>query len=139
MENIQSVFTYLTNRIRGVSETMERRNIYQIKLNSIEKGNWNFFVGDKNYKTDFFLRFYGANVDSIYQHSLMASNQYTVRLLLLVFALINFKLQSSIQLTDSSDFTGNLHNALISRWVILITLILGLFGSLAMSLTVFQR
>lgn len=94
-------------------------------------------MGDKNYKTDFFLRFYGANVDSIYQHSLMASNQYTVRVLLLVFALINLRLQSSIQLADNSDFTGSLHNALISRWVVLITLCLGFFGSLAMSLTVF--
>lgn len=69
----------------------------------------------------------------------MASNQYTVRVLLLVFALINLKLQSEIQIADYSDFTGSLHNALISRWAILITLFLGLFGSLAMSLTVFQR
>ena len=69
----------------------------------------------------------------------MASNQYTVRILILVLALINLKLQNSIRASLGEDVSVSLHNSLLSPWVIILALFLGLFGSVAMSLTVFQR
>ena len=40
--------------------------IESMLLKTQEKQNWNFFVGDPRYKTDFFLQFINRTTENIY-------------------------------------------------------------------------
>ena len=59
------------------------------------KDNWNIFVGDERYKTNFFLKFVDKGTESLYSRSLIPSSRYSIRLLILVIALIEAYLSYS--------------------------------------------
>ena len=59
------------------------------------KDNWNIFVGDERYKTNFFLKFVDKGTESLYSRSLIPSSRYSIRLLILVIAIIEAYLSYS--------------------------------------------
>lgn len=63
------------------------------------KDNWNIFVGDPRYKTDFFLRFLDPSTDGLYRRSLIPATKYSLRLLILVTALAFFYVET-LSMTD---------------------------------------
>ena len=50
----------------SVDEVRSVNQIESMLLKTQEKQNWNFFVGDPRYKTDFFLQFINRTTENIY-------------------------------------------------------------------------
>ena len=50
----------------SVDEVRSMNQIESMLLKTQEKQNWNFFVGDPRYKTDFFLQFINRTTENIY-------------------------------------------------------------------------
>jgi hypothetical protein len=53
------------------------------------RDNWNYFVGDTDYKTDALLRFQEKHMKFQYQKFLIASSAYSLRILLGLTTLLN--------------------------------------------------
>ena len=56
------------NKILTLTEKMQERN------------NWNYFVGDQRFKTNFFLQFLSATTANIYELQVIAGSLYSIRL-----------------------------------------------------------
>ena len=60
-----------------------------IRENSLKKDNWNIYVGDCQYKTNFFLQFKNQYTKSIYENHLFNSSLYSIRILLIVMGILD--------------------------------------------------
>lgn len=60
------------------------------------RDNWNYFVGDNDFKTDMFLRFQEKHTKYLYHKFLLASSAYSLRVLLVLATMINLYLSSSM-------------------------------------------
>ena len=60
--------------------------ICQLRENSLKKDNWNLYVGDVKYKTNFFLQFKNQFTKNIYQKHLYKSSLYSLRAMLIVMS-----------------------------------------------------
>lgn len=54
-----------------------------LRENSIKRDNWNVFVGDPRYKTNFFLQFLDRSTRSVYERGLIGQAAYSIRLMIL--------------------------------------------------------
>jgi hypothetical protein len=54
-----------------------------LRENSIKRDNWNMFVGDPRYKTNFFLQFLDRSTKSLYDRGLVGQAAYSIRLMVL--------------------------------------------------------
>jgi len=80
-------FSYF-KKISQMSKFQEVRN----KI--ISRDNWNFFNGDPDYKTDFFLRFKAPHIKEQYLKRQISVSSYSLRVLLIILAILNMKLNS---------------------------------------------
>ena len=95
-QKIRTLALSLIERKSCDMKNLFHRNIDLIKQNSIDRQNWNFFVGDQNYQTNSLLCFKGENVEKTYQQSMMSGNEYTLRAFLLLLSLSDKVLQDKI-------------------------------------------
>ena len=65
-QKIRTLALSLIERKSCDMKNLFHRNIDLIKQNSIDRQNWNFFVGDPNYQTNSLLCFKGENVEKTY-------------------------------------------------------------------------
>ena len=70
-------------------------NIAALREKSQQKLNWNFFVGDSRFKLDFFLRFKAMTTTKTYERMIIGGSLYSIRLWLLMQALLLWNLQST--------------------------------------------
>ena len=59
------------------------------------RDNWNYFVGDTDYKTDSLLRFQEKHMKYQYHKFLLASSAYSVRILLTLATVLNLYLTNT--------------------------------------------
>lgn len=68
-----------------------------MRENSIKKDNWNLFVGDVRYKTNFFLNFLDPSLKTLFDNHLLTSSLYSIRLFIILICLVDlFLLDKSI-------------------------------------------
>ena len=53
---------------------------------------WNFYTGDEEFKTTFFLKFKSQATEKLFQQHLISSSVYSMRLILLVLSMFTFYL-----------------------------------------------
>ena len=56
----------------------------------IARDNWNFFVSDEEYRTDFFMRFKTPFIQQQYEKSLIYSSVYSLRILLVAITALSY-------------------------------------------------
>mmetsp|Transcript_39560 Transcript_39560/g.38068 ORF Transcript_39560/g.38068 Transcript_39560/m.38068 type:complete len:180 (+) Transcript_39560:30-569(+) len=63
-----------------------------LRNNCIKKDSWNIFVGDPQYKTNFFLQFKNQFIETIYERYILKSALYSIRLIIIMmgFVIIQF-------------------------------------------------
>ena len=76
----------------------------QVRENSIKKDNWNLFVGDPRYKTNFFLQFLDSSLYTLYENHILAISYYSVRFFIIFICLLDiFMLDKTV--VDHSFFS----------------------------------
>jgi hypothetical protein len=68
------------------------------------RDNWNYFVGDNDYKTDALLRFQEKHMKFQYHKFLIASSAYSLRILLGLTTLLNIYLANHNEM--NIDYAG---------------------------------
>ena len=63
--------------------------IRESREKTMYRDNWNYFVGDSDYKTDALLRFQEKHMKYQYHKFLLASSAYSLRILLTLTTLLN--------------------------------------------------
>lgn len=69
--------------------------IRDLREKIMTRESWNFFVGDEDYKTNFFLQFRSPFVANVYEKHLLASSIYSMRVILFLITIINLCLFQS--------------------------------------------
>ena len=64
-----------------------KNNIEELRHNMINKKNWSIFVGDKAYKTNFFLRFLTETSNKRYRKANIKMNVLVVKMLLFLVSI----------------------------------------------------
>lgn len=64
-----------------------------LREKTITRENWNYFVGDTEFKTDNFLRFKQPIIIQQYEKHLIASSAYSLRIVLGVLFILNIFFQ----------------------------------------------
>lgn len=73
---------------------------------------WNFYTGDDEFKTTFFLRFKGEAMERLYQQHLISSSIYSMRLLMLALSLL------LIYMDGFGSYLMNLWTLVLTQFVI---------------------
>lgn len=81
---------------RKICITYSKNREHREKI--INKENWNYFVGDQDYKTDHFLNFKSPVTQMQFEKHVFASSAYSLRGLLLIVALLSYLIFHSISL-----------------------------------------
>ena len=61
----------------------------EMREKTILKDNWNLFVSDPEFKTDFLLRFKTSSTQQLYEKHLISSSKYSLRVMMMVVSAIN--------------------------------------------------
>jgi len=64
-----------------------------MRENTLHRDNYNYYVGDKEYKTNFFLRFLSKSTKDLYIKQLNASSKLNYRAILLFLATFSVALK----------------------------------------------
>ena len=62
----------------------------EIREKSLRKDNWNLFVGDTKYTTNFFMQFKDSFTKKLYDRHLIQSGLYSLRLILISMCILDY-------------------------------------------------
>jgi hypothetical protein len=72
--------------------------VKEMRERTIARDNWNYFVGDPDYKTNFFLQFKSPFISMQYSKHLIASSVFSLRIMCQLIFLVNLFIASSSKL-----------------------------------------
>ena len=87
----------------------------------MRKDNWNLFVGDTKFKTNFFMQFKDAFTKKLYDRHLITSGIYSLRLILISMCLLDFFADDSTE--------NDLGKGFLQQLLPILLMIVSLFGT----------